>query len=351
MMNRRSFLQQGGGALASARLMGAAGMPGMALAGEAPAKRVLFLSRLGRAGFDRLQAAVPSVTLVYGERDKLKEQLADVDGVIGRINPELALSSPRLKWVQTENAGVEQFTFSPDFVKSQITLSNCKIIQGPEIADHAMGLLLALTRRLIFAMRNDLQETWAKPDIPPIELRGKTAVVIGVGGIGTQIALRAHASGMSVIGVDPKDIPYSYYLAKVVPPDLRDTVLPDADVVFVSTPLTPMSQGMMGAKEFGLMKQNSYFIAVSRGRLYDMNALVGVLESKKLAGAGVDVTSPEPLPNGHPLWKFPNVVITCHYAGASDGELLRDEKLFAENLGRFAAGEPLLNVVDKEKGY
>lgn len=314
-------------------------------------KKILYLSRMGPEVMARMQAAVPEVKLVQGDRAKVKEQLADVDGVIGPVDPALAASMPNLQWVQTDNAGVERFSFVPEFVKSHITLTNCKIIQGPEIADHAMGLLLVLTRQLLFAIRNDAQEEWAKPEIKPIELRGRTAVIVGVGGIGTQIALRAFASGMRVIGVDPKDIPFNYYLSKVVPPEQLDSVLPDADVVFISAPLTRQSKGMMGAKQFDLMKQGSYFIVVSRGGLYDMNALVNALESKKLAGAGVDVTNPEPLPKGHPLWKFPNVIITFHYAGQSDGEFPRDEALFIENLHRFAAGQPLVNVVDKEKGY
>jgi phosphoglycerate dehydrogenase-like enzyme len=176
-------------------------------------------------------------------------------------------------------------------------------------------------------------------------------VIVGVGGIGTQLALRLHASGMTVIGVDPKDLPFNDYLQKSVPPDELDSVLPSADVVFISAPLTPKSMKMMGPNEFELMKPNSYFIAVSRGRVYDLNALVKALDSGKLAGAAVDVTDPEPLPKGHPLWKFPNVVITPHIAGKSDHEFDRDEDLFIENLKRFGAGKPLLNVVNKKEGY
>ncbi len=314
-------------------------------------KKVLYLSRMGPEALKRMQAAVPSVTLVPGDRTKVSEQIVDVDGVIGPINPGLIKSAPKLKWIQIESAGAEAFTFSEEFRKSQITLTNCKILQGPEIADHAMALLLSLTRQINFAIRDGMKGERVKKQYTPIELRGKTAVVIGVGGIGTQIAIRANAHGMTVIGVDPKEIPYMPFLAKVVPPDRLDAVLPAADVVFISAPLTRQSEGMMGAREFDLMKQNSYFIAVSRGKLYDMNGLVKALDEKRLAGAGVDVTNPEPLPRGHPLWNFPNAIITPHVAGISDGELTRDEQLFIENLRRFGAGEPLLNVVDKEKGY
>ena len=156
---------------------------------------------------------------------------------------------------------------------------------------------------------------------------------------------------MNVVGVDPDDIPYSPFIKKVVKPDQLDEVLPEADVVFISAPHTPMSHKMMGPKQFELMKKDSYFIAVSRGGIYDMPALVKALDGKKLAGAGVDVTDPEPLPQGHALWKFDNVMVTPHIAGRSDKDRARMVGTIRENIARFADGRPLINVVDKQKGY
>ena len=212
-------------------------------------------------------------------------------------------------------------------------------------------MLLAMTRdlhRIIPAQKN---EEWTRGKHRPIELHGKTALVIGVGGIGSQIAQRAHAFGMRVIGVDPKEIPISASVERIVFPDRLDSVLPEADVIFVSAPHTPQTENMLGPKQFERMKQGAYFIAVSRGKLYDTNALVKALDSKRLAGAGLDVTNPEPLPKGHPLWKFENVIITPHIAGQSDQVQARRLALLKENIARFDKGEPLLNVVDKKKGY
>ena len=183
------------------------------------------------------------------------------------------------------------------------------------------------------------------------ELNGKTAVIIGVGGIGSQIAQRAHGFGMKVIGVDIRDVPVSNIVQRVVPPDMLDSVLPLADVVFVSVPHTKKSEGMMGAREFELMKQGSYFIAMSRGKIYDHQALVKALDSRRLAGVGLDATDPEPLPKGHPLWKFPNVVLTPHVAGNSPGSHARRVGVFKENIAHFVRNEPMRNIVDKQKGY
>jgi phosphoglycerate dehydrogenase-like enzyme len=299
---------------------------------------------------DAFRAVSPEVKVVAAERGDLAKEAADADAIFGTIDPELFRAAKKLKWVQVYSAGVEGYRF-PEFLSSNVVLTNAKIIQGPNIADHALAMLLSLTRDLYRVIPNRTKEEWARGQYKPIELRGKTAIVIGVGGIGSQIAQRAHGFGMNIIGVDPKDIPYQPYLTKVIAPDRLDSVLPQADVVFVSAPLTPQSEKMMGERQFELMKPNSYFIAVSRGRLYDTNALVKALDSRKLAGAGLDVTNPEPLPKGHPLWKFENVIVTPHIAGQSDMVQSRRLELIKENIARFVKGEPLLNVVDKQKGY
>jgi phosphoglycerate dehydrogenase-like enzyme len=232
-----------------------------------------------------------------------------------------------------------------------VVVTNSKNVYGPQIADHAFAFLLALTRRLNVTIPRQPLEEWPAGRTGVFELDGKTAVIIGVGGIGGQIAQRAHGFGMQVIGVDIRDIPTSVFVQRVVPPDMLNSVLPEADVVFVSVPSTDKSNGMMGARQFELMKQGSYFIAVSRGKIYDHMALAQALESKRLAGAGLDATEPEPLPKGHPLWKFPNIVITPHTSGGSDNLQRRIDYLVRENIRRFGAGLPLLNVVDKKAGF
>ena len=256
-----------------------------------------------------------------------------------------------LRWIQSNSAGVEGFLDIPDLRDSDIVLTNAKIIQGPEIADHAFALLLNFTRNLK-AFNARMPEGWnTERELPMIELSGKTALVIGLGGIGTQIAQRAAAFGMTVVAVDPKDIPIHRDVAYVGKPDELDDLLPKADVVFSSVPHTPATEGMIGARQFELMKQDVYFINISRGKIVDTDALVAALESGKVRAAGLDVTDPEPLPTGHPLWTMPNVTITPHLATISDRLEERRTRLLRDNIARFATGRTLRNVVDKQAGY
>ena len=298
---------------------------------------------------------IPGVNLVMAtDRASQMREIVDADAVIGAPNGELLQMGKNVKWVQIMSAGVEtvlHLSGSNYLRDSDIVLTNNQIVQGPEIADHALALLLTLSRGLLKFERMRTDETWQPRPYPGIELRGKTAVVVGVGGIGSQIALRAWAFGMTVIGVDPEDIPFSPFISRVVKPDMIDTVLPQADVLFISAPHTPQSHKMIGPKQFELLKQNAYFIAVSRGGTYDLNSLIKSLDSRRLAGAGVDVMDPEPLPKGNALWKFDNVVITPHIAGRSDQDRGRMVGTIGQNIRRFVAGQPLINVVDKKKGY
>ena len=323
------------------------------LALGAQTKKILVAGRSDEVVRD-WQSVSDKVKVVRVERDKIMDEIADADAFIGTIRPEHVRAGKKLKWTQTTGAGVERvlhLSGGNELRDSDIVLTNNQIVQGPEIADHAMSMLLAHTRDLLYYIEKRTKENWERRREKLIELRGKTALVIGVGGAGQQIAVRAWAHGMKVIGVDPDDIPFSPFIERVVKPDQLDEVIPLADVIFMAAPHTPMSHKMIGPKQFDSMKKGSFFIAVSRGGTYDLNGLVKALDSQRIAAAGVDVTDPEPLPPGHPLWKFKNVIITSHIAGRSDQDRDRMLRTVKENIRRFGNGEPLLNVVDKHKGY
>ncbi|MCC6341908.1 MAG: D-2-hydroxyacid dehydrogenase [Bryobacterales bacterium] len=323
------------------------------LALPAQTKKILAYN-MSPADVQDYQSVSNKVKIVpVGKQDVMRE-IGDADAFIGNITPEMVRAGKRLKWVAVRSAGVEQVLYlsgGNDLRDSNIVLTNNQIVQGPEIADHALAMLLALTRRIPHFIEMDKSGKWVGDRTGLLELRGKTAVIIGVGGIGLQIATRAWAFGMTVIGVDPEDMPMNPFVSRYVKPDQLNEVLPLADVVFISAPHTEKSHKMMGPSQFDLMKQGSFFIAVSRGGIYDLPSLVKGLDSKRLAGAGVDVTDPEPLPEGHALFKFSNAIVTPHIAGRSDRDAERMTDTIKENIRRFAEGLPFINVVDKQKGY
>jgi phosphoglycerate dehydrogenase-like enzyme len=214
-------------------------------------------------------------------------------------------------------------------------------------------MLISLTRSLPHYEALMKEGKWGKGDQAPFqgELLGKTMLVVGLGGNGMETAKRAHGFGMHVIATDPKDLSVPAYVDRLEKPDKLDAMLPAADVVVLAAPLTPETTALFGTDRFARMKDGAFFINIARGKMVDTAALVAALESKKIQGAGLDVTDPEPLPPDHALWRMGNVIVTPHVSGQSPGTRLRTRSLFVENLKRFAAGEPLLNVVDKKAGY
>lgn len=320
---------------------------------HAQTKKIL-LNSTSEELLQELQGVTPRARIVPVTNETVMNEIEDADALIGGITPELVRAGTRLKWVQTMSAGVEtvlHLSGGTDLRDSDIVLTNNQIVQGPEIADHAMAMLLALARDLDGFLELKRDRKWEPRDYSGIELNGRAALVIGMGGIGTQVAFRSWAHGMTVIGVDPEDIPFMPVVNRVVKPDQLHDVLPQADVIIVTAPHTPASHKMFGPAEFRQMKRGAYFIAVSRGRVYDLDALVEALTSGRLAGAGVDVSDPEPLPEDHPLWETENVIITPHIAGRSDKDRARMVGTIKQNILRFVEGKPMLNVVDKHKGY
>jgi phosphoglycerate dehydrogenase-like enzyme len=302
------------------------------------------------------QSVSGKVKLVPVTKENVMAEIGDADAYVGGdISPQMVRAARKLQWVQVTSAGVERvlhLSGGTDLRDSQAILTNNQIVQGPEIADHALAMLLYFTRNLHVYADDRKAENWRRGErFPGIELNTKNALVIGCGGIGQQIALRSWAFGMKVTCVDPDDLPYSPFIARTVKPDMLDAVIAEQDVVFISAPHTEKSHKMVGPRQFEMMKKGAYFIAVSRGGIYDLDALVKALDSQRLAGAGVDVTDPEPLPKGHSLWKFPNAIVTPHIAGRSDLDRGRMLGTVKENIRRFADGLPLINVVDKQKGY
>ncbi len=324
-------------------------------------KRIV-VPNLMPARLDELKRIAPEVLFVpVKTAPEAAREAGDADAVLGFCTPAVVQAGKSLRWIQVGHAGVEKDLF-PELIKSNIVLTNTQRLYGPNVADQAMALLLCLTRGLALGMQpeahdpftKDLFHKWnlLKAEVKPQELHGKSMLVVGLGGIGTQIARRAHGFGMRVLAIDPNDkIVRPDFVFSIAPPEKLMELLPRADVVVLACPLTAQTRGMFGSPQFRAMKPSAFFINIARGGLVKTPDLLGALKKKHLAGVGLDVTDPEPLPNDHPLWRFPNVAVSPHLGGGSPEARDRQWRLYRENVRRFVAGEPLLCVVDKEKGY
>jgi phosphoglycerate dehydrogenase-like enzyme len=345
-MNRRTFLS-GTTALALA----ASATHAVAAPGDKRLK--VLIPAMSPEQLAELRAVAPNADLVVCQSAaEAVGQVADAVASYGFITRELIRAGKQLIWVQQGSAGVEHVVNIPELVESDIVLTNMQRVLGPEIADQAIGYLLSFTRSLTHFVRTQSQEEWnRRPHVMLDELQGKTMLVIGLGGIGSEIARRAWGFGMKVVATDPKVLQKPEYVQTLQRPSGFHELLPMADVVTSAVPLTPESRKMIGEREFGMMKTGVILINVSRGGVVDTEALLRALDSKQVAAAGLDVTDPEPLTKGHALWKQQNVIITPHTAGQSPGGTKRTYELFRENLRRFASGEMLLNIVDKKAGY
>ena len=290
-------------------------------------------------------AAVPDI------KEDIYSQIPSVDAMIGcprsLFSPDLFhLAKPRLKWIHNPGAGVESF-FTSEFVESDITFTNGKLIQGPECADHAVALLLSLTRNITRFARGEHKSSMPRP----IELRNKTALVFGGGGIGLNVAQRLHAFGMVVSIVDNELLNMLAFIESQYFPEQLNEVVLDKDVIVCCAPLTLKTEKIFDKQLVSSLKSGSYFINVSRGGLVDLDAIIQGLSDGVFAGVGLDVTDPEPLPHDHELFRFANVIVTEHVAGLSDHNRSRSKCLIRENIIRFCRGDTLLNIVSKAAGY
>jgi len=348
-MNRRNFLA----ASATAATLTTVTAAATATTRSAKGLKVI-IPATPPAELAELESAAPGVELVQcrSEDEASDHAAAGAAACYGFISQRVLRAGKSLKWVQQPSAGVEHLIEIPELVESDIVLTNMQRAYGPEIADQALAYLLAFTRSLTHFVRSQPSQEWGSRQSAVVfdELMGKTILVIGLGGIGCEIARRAAAFGMRVLATDPKVWERPLFVDELHKPDQFHSLLPRANVVASAVPLTRASRKMIGAKEFAMMKPGVILINVSRGAVVDTNALVSALDGKQVAAAGLDVTDPEPLPKGHPLWSR-NVIITPHTAGQSPGGERRRHEIFRENLRRFASGEMLLNVVDKKAGY
>ena len=309
---------------------------------------------------DYLRSIAPGVEIVGvpGLRNfaAMESVVADADVLIGLCTPAIVARGTQLEWIQLLNAGADSCATIPVVAERGILVTNLQRIQGPHMAEHAMALMLSLARALPqYGVEQHAGEfTRGFRELRAerlIEVEGKTLLVVGLGGIGTEVAKRAHGLGMHVIATRNSRREGPDYVEYVGLADEYRTLAARADVVVNATPLTPETRGMFDVEFFAAMKDSAFFINIGRGESVVTAALTAALQAQRIGGAGLDVTDPEPLPAGHPLWSMTNVIITPHIATSSDFRSDRTVTLVAENVRRYLRGDRVLSVVDLAAGY
>jgi phosphoglycerate dehydrogenase-like enzyme len=297
-------------------------------------------------------ADVPGLTVVRPAAEDAAAELATADAAYGVLTPELLAATTRLKWLQAQQAGPPPGFYYPELVSHPLQVTNMRDTYTDHVATHTLALVLALCRGLPRYLRDQETATWA-PDWSPEVIRSlpdATALVIGVGALGREIGRLLSEFGTAVTGIDARPRQAAGF-AQVLPVEALDDELPRADLVILTVPHTPDTEGMINARRLALFKSSAYFVNVGRGPTVQLAALDAALAAGRLGAAALDVFETEPLPPGHPLWRRSNVLITPHVAGAGPHEASRRYAVLLENCRRFVAGDELMNVVDKTKWF
>ncbi len=277
------------------------------------------------------------------------EAIVDADCFYGRITAPLLAAGKQLRWIQATSAGLDNYFFS-ELRASDVTMTNLRGIYSDVIADHVFAFVLMFARGMHLYHARRLEGRW-ESGAPVIHLGGTTMGVIGLGGIGLEVCKRAHAFDMRVFGVDPAPKDRPDYVETIYDPSDLQEMLKQSDFVAICVPHTGETEYMMDERAIFQMKQDAVLVNIGRGKVVDLSSLADALESGRLRGAGLDVFEEEPLPPDHRLWSLEQCLITPHVAGTSPQIQKRRDTVIVENVRRFCSGEPLLNVVDKVKGY
>lgn len=274
-----------------------------------------------------------------------------IDIIVGHFSPAVCAAAPNLRWVQSFSTGMDKFLFPDIIARDEVTISNVAGLYAPQGGEHAWALLLALTRGIDRSIRHNDQRKWVGG--ATVELTGQTLGLVGLGGFGIEMAKRAAGYDMPIIAIDPvrRDRPPGVCELKDNTRENLHSLLGRADVVMMACPLTEETYHLIGREELVLMKKSAYLINVTRGGIIDEDALCAALHEGQLAGAGIDVTEIEPLPEESPLWDAPNIILTPHRAGSSQHRPRKIYEFFCAQLARYLKGEPVLNIIDKTKGY
>ena len=308
-----------------------------------------------RAWADRLKQAVPQLSIVVAETEAdAARAIGDADAAYGTISDALLAKAGRLRWLQAPQAAPPAGYYTAALVAHPVVVTNFREIYNDMIGAHIMAFVLAFARGFHHYFPRQVRREW-KPEEGEesgvIHLPDATALIVGVGGIGSEAARLMAAFGMHVMGVDARRRDAPAGVLKLDGPDALDALLPLADFVVLTVPHTPATEGFMHRARFQRMKRGAFFINIGRGRTTRLDDLVEALRAGEIAGAGLDVFEQEPLPADHPLWTTKGVLITPHTAGHGPYLDERRFEIIVDNARRFVAGQSLRNVVDKANWF
>jgi phosphoglycerate dehydrogenase-like enzyme len=312
---------------------------------------------LPRPFVDELRREFPHHTFIdVWDREALRHALQEGDAAFAAfVDRDIVHSLTRLKWVQAPAAGVGHI-LSDEMIASPIVLTTARGVRARAIAEHVIGMAIALARQLPWVMEKQRHHQWALDEIEASRsvrtLQKRRMGIIGLGSIGLEVAQAASGFGMRVWAIRKRvDEPTPAFIERILPPDRLHELLASSDVIVLSAPLTEETRQLINADTLALTKRGAFLINVGRGRLIDDEAVAAALRSGQLGGAALDVFTREPLDPASPFWDLPNVIVTPHMSGAMEDYWTPLVALFAENLRRFERGDELLNVVDKRAGY
>jgi phosphoglycerate dehydrogenase-like enzyme len=311
---------------------------------------------LPRRFIDELRRAFPKHEFIdVWDADAIRRTLPQVDVAFTPVvDSDVLPLATRLRWIQSSAVGVAHLLY-PAMIESDIVITNARGVRMRPMAEHVIAVTLALARQLHTALRHQVNHSWAQDLFESqglLTLQGRRMGIVGLGSIGMEVARLAAALGLKVSAVRRRpDLERHAEIDELLPPDRLGELLAKSDIVLLAVPLTAATRALIGRRELGLMKRGAFLINVGRGGLVDDDALLAALRTGHLGGAALDVFAEEPLPASSPYWDLANVIVTPHTSGTMEDYWTPLVSLFSENLRRFEAGLPLLNVVDKRAGY
>lgn len=305
-----------------------------------------------QADIHKIQTTVPDASIINAGQDGIAEAIFQADLFCGHakvpVDWEGVVAQGRLQWIQSSAAGLDH-CLVPSVISSDIPVTSASGLFANQVAEQTLALLFGIIRSLpVFARAAARKEFIRRPTD---DLHGKTIGIVGFGGNGQRIAECLAPLGNRMVATDYWPRPCPDHMDAVWTRDRLPELLEISDVVILAVPLNQETHHLMGPRQFQQMKPDSYLINVARGPVVDESAMVAALESGHLAGAAIDVTEIEPLPQASPLWDLPNVLMTPHVGAQSAQRVADTVDFYCENLRRFLDGKPLKNLVEKSLGF